>query len=66
MDAVTNFELEAQRRRETVAIDRGYEWAVAFEAAPTELAQDLGADLPVRLSDRFAAAMNRRPSHATR
>ena len=26
MDAVTSFELEAQRRRETVAIDRGEAW----------------------------------------
>ena len=27
MDAVTSFELEAQRRRETVASDRGGAWA---------------------------------------
>lgn len=32
MDALTNFELEAQRRRETVASDRDLMWA-RFEAS---------------------------------
>jgi len=37
MDAVTSFELEAQRRRETVASDRGgARWQIE---APTEVAE---------------------------
>ncbi len=37
MDAVTSFELEAQRRRETVASDRGVaRWQIE---APTEVAE---------------------------
>jgi hypothetical protein len=36
MDAVTNFELEAERRRETVAIDRDQAWARAMSSAQSE------------------------------
>jgi hypothetical protein len=41
MDAVTNFELEAQRRRETVASDRDGSWAratVSTEPVEADLA----------------------------
>ena len=33
MDALTSFELEAQRRRETVASDRDHAWARAYASS---------------------------------
>ena len=35
MDAVTSFELEAQRRRETIASDRDHAWARIEASAET-------------------------------
>jgi hypothetical protein len=80
MDAVTSFELEAQRRRETVAIDRrDVAWAHAdaawtdaawtdaadsFETARVERA--MPSDVPVRLTDRIAAPADCQPARATR
>jgi hypothetical protein len=75
MDAVTSFELEAQRRRETVAIDRrDAAWAQA-DAAWTDAAGSLEtarveparpSDVPVGLTERLAAPADSQPARATR
>ncbi len=53
MDAVTSFELEAQRRRETVANDRDAQWALARAAT----------EAPEAPLDRPAASRTRAADH---
>ena len=71
MDAVTSFELEAQRRRETVASDRWTApWARAeamIEPVETEVAEvSARVVLPGRRTEPAAASADRRPARATR
>ena len=71
MDAVTSFELEAQRRRETVASDR---WDAAWsrsratvEPVVTEVAErSARVMLPGRRTERAAASAECQPAPATR
>ncbi|TME09668.1 MAG: hypothetical protein E6I65_10775 [Chloroflexi bacterium] len=71
MDAVTSFELEAQRRRETLASDRrDTAWAradVAVEPVETEVArQSTRVVLPGRRGERTAASAECQPAPAAR
>jgi hypothetical protein len=74
MDAVTSFELEAQRRRETVASDR---WDAAWSRARATVepvatdATDVAVRparlvLPGRRTERTAASAECQPAPATR
>ena len=71
MDAVTSFELEAQRRRETVASDR---WAAARARAESTVVpvETEGAERstliasPGRRTERRAASSECQPASATR
>jgi hypothetical protein len=71
MDAVTSFELEAQRRRETVASDR---WDAAWAGAeaalePAETAGIAGSALLVageQRTRRPAPSADRKPASAAR
>jgi hypothetical protein len=71
MDAVTSFELEAQRRRETVASDR---WDAAWAGAEAALepAEAAGIAGSARLAtgdqrtERRAASAEREPAPAAR
>jgi hypothetical protein len=67
MDAVTSFELEAQRRRETVAIDRGDDRQrpepVATDSLPASI--QAAARSP-RMTQRLASAGDCQPARATR
>jgi hypothetical protein len=71
MDAVTSFELEAQRRRETIVGDR---WAAAWtraaataEPAETEAAErPAPLEMPGRRMERTAASAECQPAPATR
>ena len=71
MDAVTSLELEAQRRRETVASDR---WSAAWARAaatlePAETAGIAGSALLAggdQRTERRAASAERKPAPATR
>ena len=67
MDAVTSFELEAQRRREVLGIDRGNRWkrTEPMEAEPTMVhvpSSPRMAQLPTRL----APAGDCRPAQTVR
>jgi hypothetical protein len=71
MDAVTSFELEAQRRRETVAGDRGNAaWqrtnaiSDSVERAERQPARLIG--LPGRLTEGMRASADCQPSPVTR
>jgi len=71
MDAVTSFELEAQRRRETVASDRwDATWARAeamTEPLETEAAErSPRVALPARRTERSAASAECQPARAAR
>jgi hypothetical protein len=71
MDAVTSFELEAQRRRETVASDRRTAaWAQADASIESFEKRDVERRAPATLSGRLAEQMTGRgdcqPSPATR
>ena len=68
MDAVTSFELEAQRRRETVASDRwDATWARAEEPLETEAAErSPRVALPARRTERSAASAECQPARAAR
>jgi hypothetical protein len=74
MDAVTSLELEAERRRETIAGDR---WAAAWrratstvepgETVETQLAErPAPIDMPGRRIERTAASAECQPAPATR
>ena len=71
MDAVTSFELEAQRRRETIVGDR---WAAAStraaatsEPIETEVAERPARfEMPGRRIERTAASAEGQPAPATR
>jgi hypothetical protein len=67
MDAVTSLELEAQRRRETVANDRDMQWALA--RASTD-AVEAPLDRPVatrtHAADRSAGVADRQPTPLAR
>jgi hypothetical protein len=67
MDAVTSFELEAQRRREVLGIDRGNRWkrAKPIEAEPT-IAQVASSPRTAQLPARLAPAGDCRPAQAVR
>ena len=57
MDAVTSFELEAQRRRETVASDRDRAWARAHASTGTvDVDATPMAAVPARRGQRGPAA----------
>jgi hypothetical protein len=71
MDAVTSLELEAQRRRETVASDRwGAGWARAEATLePAATAGIAGSALlagPDQRSERRPTSTERKPAPATR
>jgi len=51
MDAVTNFELEAQRRRETVASDRDPAWTRMDASAEAVEARIIEPRVPRRLAE---------------
>jgi hypothetical protein len=53
MDAVTSFELEAQRRRETVALDRGESWRTQPSIEMVEVVPQLAVQ--PRLGEQPAA-----------
>lgn len=71
MDAVTSFELEAQRRRETIVGDR---WAATWtraaataEPVETEAAErPARVEMPGRRMERTAASAECQPAPATR
>jgi hypothetical protein len=71
MDAVTSFELEAQRRRETVAIDRR-DGARAQAEATIEPSQAAGVERPAlgslrgRLTEQMTGPADCQPAQATR
>jgi hypothetical protein len=68
MDALTSFELEAQRRRETVASDRDLAWARAMEETrfvdPTIIAGETAARTAVPA--RVAVGGDCQPTSLTR
>ena len=70
MDAVTSFELEAQRRRETLASDRrdaSWARAEAVEAVGTEVAgRSTRVVLSGRRGERTAASAECQPAPAAR
>ena len=68
MDAVTSFELEAQRRRETIASDRGVT-AWAWAKASTESVEPISDERqtrPLRVTTRRSASADCQPAAATR
>jgi len=71
MDAVTSFELEAQRRRETVASDR-WDAAWARAEAMSEPIETAAAErvtrvaLPGRRTERAAVSAECQPARAAR
>ena len=67
MDAVTSFELEAQRRRETVASDRDEAWAQAKAAtAPADRAHDRALVLMPRAAEHMASQGDCQPAPLAR
>ena len=67
MDALTSFELEAQRRRETVANDRDLAWArAAVSADSVEPTTDEPSIVRAALPARIAADGDCQPSPLAR
>jgi hypothetical protein len=68
MDAVTSFELEAQRRRETIASDRGVSaWALATASAESvETVSHERMARTMRMTRRRSASVECQPAAATR
>ena len=67
MDAVTSFELEAQRRRETVANDRDTQWALAqASATASEALLDRPAASRTQSANRLVGAADCQPAPMAR
>ena len=67
MDALTSFELEAQRRRETVASDRDTAWALAqARTDAVEVPLDRPAVFRAPTPERSAASADCQPAPVAR
>ena len=67
MDAVTSIELEAQRRRETVANDRDTEWALAHASTDAfEASLDRPVESRTHAAERSPGAADRQPTPLAR
>lgn len=67
MDAVTSFELEAQRRRETIAADRGVtRWRTDASTDPVELAIDRPMVVGPRRGERMTSQGDCQPAALVR